>query len=373
MAFRLSEARLAAKTARGALFPADPPYLIFFVTHRCNARCGFCFDHKNRERAQPDKELGPEEIEKIADNWRGLVHVTLTGGEPFIRPDLAPVALAFIRSGVKSITIDTNGTMPGRTEDAVRAILSARPDIHLDLNISIDGPAGVHDRLRGLEGCLCKAMQTAQRLFPLHHAHPGFRLGATVTVSALNRETAENTVRELMEDGRFTRVQALLARGAPADPAALDPDPAAYMACCQALSKRRLSKGRARVREELSAMVRQKTAAAAKREGAKDVCPAGRFMVTVDPYGKVRPCEMLDQLRPGGGPLKAEDPWVMGSLRECGYSMEKVLATGDSKKIRQWIRQSGCRCTFECAAYAGIVFRPRRWPALLARLFIHGP
>ncbi len=51
-----------------------------------------------------------DEIEKISKSLPGLLHLILTGGEPFLRSDIEEIAGVFYKnSGTKSISIPTNG------------------------------------------------------------------------------------------------------------------------------------------------------------------------------------------------------------------------------------------------------------------------
>ncbi len=369
-----NSAKLVARAARAAILPgrarAYPPYLVFFVTDRCNARCSFCFNRERSEQADAEAELGPDEVGRTARGWRGITQVTLTGGEPFLRGDLPEVALAWADAGARSITIATNGVLTGRIESGVRRILDSKPDLFLDLDISIDGPEELHDGLRGLSGCYEKAMQSAKRLESLHRSRPGFRLGATLTLSRLNQHAALDTMESLVRGGLFQRIQVVLVRGRPFDPEAAGPDLEVYKACCELLSAGPLPRGGSRIREALSAGVRETVLRTAEKERMVLPCLAGRTMVTLDPYGEVFPCEVLWQTRPDGDPGRGIGSWSMGSLKESDFSIERVMRNERARRIQDWIRDTGCFCTFECAAYNNLVFSPGRWPGLARRLLL---
>jgi len=57
-------------------------YLIFFVTSKCNAHCKMCFYWREISDAQVRKILSLEEIDRIARNFKNLIYVSITGGEP---------------------------------------------------------------------------------------------------------------------------------------------------------------------------------------------------------------------------------------------------------------------------------------------------
>ena len=353
---------LIARSGLRAFFPGHPPYIIFFVTHRCNAACPFCFDRENREKTDSSRELDIDAIKKIASNWRSPLQVTLTGGEPFLKKDLPDIALAWIEAGAVSLTIATNATLTERVFETVSLILEKSPDIFLDLNISICGPEKLHNEILGIPGAYKKAFDTARGLFKLQEKHRGFRIGATVTVSGANQEEAVQTVSDLADSGLFKRVQPLWVRGKPFDESSLLCDFSVYEEAKDVLVRKSLSSGTGRVKEALSKMVRDDVADIVTGKDAIHPCQAGRTMVTIDPFGEVYPCEILEQELPSGVPDKNIRSWSMGNLPENNFQIGNIIKSKRAKTITAWIKESGCVCSFECAAYNNIVFNYLRWP-----------
>lgn len=359
---------LMLRTAARAIAPGAPSYLIFFITHRCNAACAFCFNRWKQEKAgAAESELTLDQIHGFARRARAL-HVTLTGGEPFMRDDVAGIARAFVEAGARSLTIATNGVLTQRILAAARSVLGSAPGLFFDLDVSIDGPPEVHDKLRCLPGAHEKAMTTARSLAGLQQEFPGFRVGATVTVSAFNQATAEDTVRGLQDSGLFQRVQVVWVRGAPFDPEALRADFAVYERCASLLGGRRVSRGLGRIKESLSGLVRETVGRTVREDRMIMPCRALRSMVTVDAAGLVYPCEMLSQLFPEAAADAGAPGRAIGSLRESDYDLKKIMSSERARRVRGWIEDTGCYCSFECAAYNNIVFSPRQWPAALKRL-----
>jgi len=58
----------------------------FAVTNVCIAKCSFCDIWKQKPKQFVDKEKGLLAIDKLADF--GVAHITLTGGEPLIHPNI---------------------------------------------------------------------------------------------------------------------------------------------------------------------------------------------------------------------------------------------------------------------------------------------
>ena len=121
------------------------------VTNRCNMKCRFCDFWPNG--ALPHEELTTEEFGKLAEQLSGLGRflVSIEGGEPFVRPDLAAIVDAFADDHIPLLF--TNGWYV--TAEAARELFAAGL---AQVGVSIDYPdAGRHDRQRGLAGALDRA------------------------------------------------------------------------------------------------------------------------------------------------------------------------------------------------------------------------
>ena len=75
---------------------------VLAVTYRCNARCKSCDVWKLPQGGEG--ELSPEEFELLPDTLR---NINVSGGEPFMRPDLAEVVAAetVVRRGIDQYAI----------------------------------------------------------------------------------------------------------------------------------------------------------------------------------------------------------------------------------------------------------------------------
>jgi MoaA/NifB/PqqE/SkfB family radical SAM enzyme len=156
-----------ANTALGILgswFLDRPFYARVHVTYRCNYRCRMC--GISSIRPQYD-ELDPGALDRVAAQLRtlGARHVVITGGEPFLRKDLADIVASFARRGF-SIRIQTNGG-PHVTRERIAEVARAGA---ADLSVSVDTlDAGLQDQIsRGrdtLEHAL-RALGWALELMP---------------------------------------------------------------------------------------------------------------------------------------------------------------------------------------------------------------
>lgn len=92
-----------------------PPLRITLMfTTRCNQRCDFCYVRDDLNKPEPDR-LSLDEWEKIADSIPHITALSITGGEPFLAPDIYPV-LDRLLSRKHWISVVTNGTTLNRSQ-----------------------------------------------------------------------------------------------------------------------------------------------------------------------------------------------------------------------------------------------------------------
>lgn len=170
-------------------------FLIFFVTGRCNARCPFCFYW--RERSQGAEELTLTEIERLARTSPPFEILLLSGGEPFLRDDLAELVTLFHRhNGICVASIPTNGLLPDRIELTSGRILENNPGLRLSVNLSLDGLGETHDRTRGVSGSFDRVEESLDCLGQLRQKYPD-RLEVTLNsvICAENYKTLADLAR----------------------------------------------------------------------------------------------------------------------------------------------------------------------------------
>ena len=72
-----------------------PLYVTFFVTNKCNLKCEHCF--YSAELNKPTHELTLEEVKHMAKTMDPFPVMLYSGGEPFLRRDLAEVTHIFYK------------------------------------------------------------------------------------------------------------------------------------------------------------------------------------------------------------------------------------------------------------------------------------
>jgi len=123
----------------------DPLYCMFAVTNNCNSKCVMCNFWKNKST----NELTKEEIRQLfsARLFKNLISISITGGEPLVRPDIEDIIqIIYETTGIKP-SISTNGFTPLR----LKGILDKKHKIIDSVGVSLDGLQETHDRIRGIK------------------------------------------------------------------------------------------------------------------------------------------------------------------------------------------------------------------------------
>ena len=128
--------------------------LQWHVTERCNLRCAHCYQESysgsELEFGQLLNILG--QYQDLLAEWRSTSkrrnlrgHITVTGGEPFVRSDFLDLLEVFAAHRKHfSFAILTNGTFIDTA--MVRRLRKLRPAF---VQVSMEGSQATHDRIRG--------------------------------------------------------------------------------------------------------------------------------------------------------------------------------------------------------------------------------
>ncbi len=160
------------------------------VTNGCNLRCRYCYHFGSAGEVPGDLPLADwlrffDDLERCS-----VLEVSVTGGEPFHRPDLADLLQDLTRRPLRTLLF-SNATLIGSEQAAFLAGLSRFQGV----KVSLDGasPAS-HDACRGT-GSFQKAVEGIRHL----QAH-GVRVQLQVTLHRLNVEDLEKTAVFVLEE-----------------------------------------------------------------------------------------------------------------------------------------------------------------------------
>ena len=158
--------------------------VLWRTTTRCNYACGFCAYDRRLDIARD--EVGAAEalrFGRLLADWSRAratpVLLSWLGGEPLLWRPIWELSATLADQGV-AISATTNGSTLHRS--AVRAAIVTH---FAELTVSIDGPAPVHDRLRGRVGAWDK-VRTGLRALAAERGNGPLKLRANIV---LMRET----------------------------------------------------------------------------------------------------------------------------------------------------------------------------------------
>ena len=169
--------------------PALPYKVTFVATYHCNFRCEMC----NIWQKKSVNEMTPDEVALFFERWSQFRWVHLTGGELFMRRDLDDLVAAIQRScrSLFLLNFPTTGWFGDKTVSLVERTL-ARGVGRLMVTISIDGPKGLHDEMRGLPNSWDRGIETLRRLRGIRRSN--FQVVAGMTLLAKNADQVDATI-----------------------------------------------------------------------------------------------------------------------------------------------------------------------------------
>lgn len=334
--------------------PAKLDSLVHFVTYKCNARCSHCFFAAELNRKE---ELSTDEILRIIDNLGPLKGLLISGGEPFLRDDLAQIVTEYERKcGVVVASIPTNGFNTDQVIAGCEAILGSCKDLNLTIAVSIDGLFDAHDKARNFPGGFARAADTIRKVISLKAKYPRLR---SHVVTVIMRDNIDS----LREISKFVREE-------------MAPDYHWFEPVRQADQADLL----ARIsRDELRSFLKENIIYYFKRvKGSSDNiysskalnkaitnfalnnieialanffdgkkwpvgCVAGKRIAVLYPDGSVSACE----LRPPAG-----------NVRDTGYDLTSLLKSPAFRKEAREIAGKRCSCFHGCFIPPSVRFSP---------------
>lgn len=178
---------------RGRGFPISAAC---FVTNRCNLRCRMCNVWKSEPKTAIDAGHYRDMVDALGSV--GAFYFSLTGGEPFLLPDVFS-RLAYARERLPYVHTISNAWAFG--EAAARELASTGID---EISFSLDGEERFHDRLRGVAGSYQRTM-AAVELVKTHA--PRVKIVVNTLVGPDNARQIPGLVRSLEKMRVWMKVQ----------------------------------------------------------------------------------------------------------------------------------------------------------------------
>ncbi len=337
----------------------NPLQLTFFLTSRCNARCPFCF-YLSDEKISGDKrpELSLEEIRKISPSMGRLLWLAFSGGEIFLRDDIAEIAKVFYENNRPSIMLfPTNGLMTDVIKEKISTILNQCSRSTIAVKLSLEGTESVHDSIRGT-GSFKRTINTYEAMGELLDEYPNFELGINTVFCSSNQDNMDDVIDFVKGMDRIRTHTVSLVRGAVADRSLKEIDIEKYRETIDKLAlnlKNRESciysfRG-AKLKAAQDILQRNLIYETSVRKKQVVPCYAGKLNLVLTESGDMYPCESFTM--------------KLGNVRNSGYDVKGILKDGKSRSIIKSITDNSCFCTHECYLMTNILFNPRVYPKLL--------
>ena len=313
----------------------EPPYfLVISPTMRCNLRCPGCY----AAQYSKDDEMPLALLDRVLGEARamGMNFITISGGEPFLREDLAEL---FEQHSDMYFQVYTNGTpIDDSLADRLAALGNVLP------MISIDGFEAETDRQRG-RGTFRLITAAMDRL-----RERGVPFGFSATADRGNSETVVSDEFVDFLRGKGCSAGWYFNFMPVGDEAALERMPTAG----QRMERRRRL---AELRQRLPMMLLDFWNDGDMIGGCM---AAGRYYAHINVHGDVEPCVFahfaVDNVR--SKPLHAclDSPFFRGIRARQPYShnhLRGCMIIDHPHVLRETVRESGARPT--CAGAGGII------------------
>ncbi len=342
-----------------------PVSLIHFLTNRCNARCSFCFIDFDNPKTFAG-ELTLNEIDLFTKNLGDtLLNVNFTGGEPFARKDIIDIAKIYIKNTtIQSIYITTNASLPNRILNFVNEINNYNSNIELNIQISIDDMPERHNAVRKIDNLFESCLRTFNDLKNLNNEK--IKPSVSITVSEENCENIESIFNFFVYDCKITSLKCCIVRDEGVYKTAQnkkDKILKAYTWLTNEIRKLKENKQIVNYGNSLQGKIHNKKDDISwemvkkiyKDNSYISPCHASSLFGVITADGKVYPCEIL------------EDKFL-GDIRKNNYDFLKIWNSKKNSEVKKFIKETKCRCTYECAISFNIVGNWRYQHKLISSL-----
>lgn len=130
-----------------------PDFVTLLITKRCNFQCARCASKSPAVTDASYDELSTQELKNFIGQLSGIKpFIYFSGGEPLLRKDIFEL-IRYIKSKKMLTGLVSNGSF--LSEENINEIVDSGLDF---FSVSIDGPRGYHDSVRGVEGAFDKAV-----------------------------------------------------------------------------------------------------------------------------------------------------------------------------------------------------------------------
>ena len=358
-------------TRRGWIKPVNPLTLTFSVTAACQSRCKTC-NIGNVYLANPrlaKQNLSLDEIEKVFKSLGPIYFFNISGGEPFMRPELAEIIrLACIHLKPRLIHIPTNAISPKFIDKTTRKILAYMDEllpasVPISIKPSIDGIGAMHDYVRGYKGNFELLDKTIGVLLNIRKENPRLHVDLGTVISNLNihhLDEIEDWVHSRgIESYRHEIAEQRAEFHNLGDP--ITPPADVYEALTERFKNKILRniQGKAfltRTTEAVRVVYYDVAVQILKERKQVTPCYGGISNIHMNYNGEIWPCCVL------GGDQ------AMGSVRDYDYDIQALLRSKQATGARKYIADGNCACPLANQWLNNVLLTPRHMLKVLYTL-----
>ena len=332
--FKALERSLKHRLALSLPAAAKPGKLRLAVTRQCNSRCLMCNIWQQNGQGHADGgELSLEEYDQLFSTNRvylsRLNHLSLTGGEPTLRPDLLELVELIGRHhpGI-ALNLNTNAFNQEPLMDFVKQAVNLTR--RLTVMVSLDGMGDSHDQVRGVRGAFERTMRSLEALLEFRQAGGKIRLAINHVFTPCNYQDYD-AVFQYCHDNNLGLTSIVMQQGKSFANEGLDlslGDPAAKH-LIEVFERRIAENGRTMELKDIEVLEQLRGMRRDYR------CWAGKALLLIDEQGGVYPN--------AGCP----EDWRFGNVRQHDYNLVKLLRTKHAAQVFKQVKE--CRkCRLAC-------------------------
>ena len=338
---------IANRIFKSLIFNQIPNYAIVYVDGRCNMHCDFCC-HAAMD-ARKSGRVSPSNWGYAFKRAKSLLHLTITGGEPFLRKDLTDIISEIIdSSGVPRVSIKSNGFYIDRIEKDIPFLIKKYPNTEFTLSISLDGPKNIHDKVRNFSGAYDRVIQTLE-VMSEYREKDNFFLRLASVLTSENKDFLPNFM-NVTQKWSIDFHEVILIRDIP-DEEQLKLK-YIYKDLSEKQQKRSSKSWQRSFNGKLFDKLYKETIKRLDKTNNHSPCVAGSRFVEIFPDGIVRGCEV-------------QKLWDMSTIGKIENKLD-IIDILKSKKAKDFANfAKKCSCTFECANAISTVYDRKHWPSFL--------
>ena len=326
----------------------NPIQIVNFITARCNLRCHHCF-YKNTLDAKDPGEMDLSIINEYTKNFGSVLWYALGGGEPFIRSDLYKLyEKVETNCRPKVFTIPTNGWYKDKIFlSTLRMLQFSKGKRPIIIQYSLDGNEEMHDQIRG-KNSHKKVLESLETLKKLQTLYKSLHFSVITVVTDENRDIYPELIDDLLKF-ETNQININLFRYGTLDHPPLPKETIEkykesvekYESFIKNKKMKRYSFLGAKLMRLKEALQKDLIYEVAKNNKFVTPCTAGTLSYVIWEDGRVNACEIL--------------PDTIGNLNNKNFPKD-IFKSSKAKELRKKIKETNCKCTYECAMSTNTFF-----------------